>query len=140
MSDHLTYDEALALIDAPENRNRRKDKRAIDIGVFYPFRRYVWLEHRPAYLSLPERVDVTLYGNRIAEITPEGVRVWTCGYYTPSTRAALEVIFGRRVVMQTPGSRGGKWEPTDEYRDRCFIGGVEVTEGHFFPAKQEAVA
>jgi len=129
-SNLLTFAEANEIIDAESNRHRKSQKATIDIGVVHPFRRYIWL-HRISDTC----ITVTLFKNQIAEITPDGIYATTCGYFTPSTRAAFEALFGRCVGMETPGSRGGA---DGEWKGYIATGGhryeITGTNGVFVPA------
>ncbi len=123
----IDHNQANALIDAEDNRHRRKGKATVFIGVVHPFKRYIWL-HR----DQTNVITVTLFGNEIAWITPEGTTISTCGHYKPTTRLALETVVGAGVSMETPGSRGGPGEGPG----KGYFGGREIPEGGLFvPAK-----
>lgn len=79
--------------------------------------RYATVRRHPESV-IPNIITVWIYGNMVAKLSPNGaIRVRTCGYYTPSTRAAIALALGRpwggngSVSMRTPGSRGGRVGP-----------------------------
>lgn len=85
--------------------------------------RYATVFRAPSAIPLTAGIYVSIYDNVIACVTWRGAEVRTLGHYTPSTRAAVQLIFPKRhVSMSTPGSRGGKRGPW-----RCIIAGEGTT-------------
>lgn len=66
------------------------------------FKRYATVER----LGLSTALQVSVYGNVVARVFEDGsALVNTLGYFTPSTKAALEVALDGRGFLHRPGLR-----------------------------------
>lgn len=122
-----TLESLRAIIREQDRRGRQKGTACVPIGSAGGRTRYVWL------VDTGDAVDVTLLGNRVGRVDDAGTRVWTCGYYTPTTRDALAWLTGLYVTMHVAR--------TKDYPPTATIGaGHALREGMYLTEHPESFA
>jgi hypothetical protein len=77
-------------------------------------------------------VNVHMMGSHIAEFTPDGVRLWTCGWPTVSTSEALsDLVTGGYFYTDGGVVKFSRYETTGTSRK-----GEPITEGALYPYKR----